>query len=117
MKKTETTTPTNPTAPSLQLNLRQKRKRIRRILKIEEKTKALYKEKDALTAELLATMPPGEKVAVDGTDYAIKDNFEAKNQVWSGACVRRFELDEVKPLPAKPVRKTAAAAVEEEVLP
>jgi len=98
------------------MTTRQKQSRVRRILRIEEQTRALYKKKDALTEELISAVPVGETITVEGKEFTVVDNFAAKNQVWSGACVRRFELSEKKPLPTRPKKPdTEAAAVESEV--
>jgi hypothetical protein len=78
---------------------RTKQSIVRRILKIEARTKALYKTKEDLTSRLIGVVPIGEPIPVDGREFALVDNFAARNQVWSGACVRRFELGEVKPAP------------------
>jgi len=90
---------------------RTKQSIIRRILKIEQKTKALYKAKEDLTSRLIGVVPIGEPIPVDGREFAIVDNFATKNQVWSGACVRRFELDEVKTTAAR-AKKTEPAPAE-----
>ena len=93
---------------------RTKQSIVRRILKIEARTKALYKAKEDLTSRLIGVVPIGEPIPVDGREFAIVDNFAARNQVWSGACVRRFELDEIKP-PANRAKKDAPA-IEEQAL-
>jgi hypothetical protein len=68
-----------------------------RVLRLQDKARALYQQKDAAFDLLLANCTPGEIIHTAHGDFTLHDNFSERNVGFRPASFHRFELKEVKP--------------------
>ena len=80
------------------MNKRQKKTLVKRVLKLQDKGRAVYQAKNEVFARLLAQCEPGEIIETERGAFAIHDNFAERNVSYRPAAVHRFELKPVRPL-------------------
>jgi hypothetical protein len=70
--------------------------KVLRVVRAREQGKRAYKRADALIAELVKEMEPGQTVKVSAEKaYQLLDKFAGKEIVWNPCAARRWEFEEV----------------------
>jgi hypothetical protein len=76
--------------------------KILRAVRAREQGKRAYKRADALIAEIVKEMEPGQTVKVSTEKaYELVDKFAGKEIVWNPCAARRWEFEEVPVLESK----------------